>query len=375
MPVSKFLTVSFAADGTDLRLNFHHDQISARERAQRIFSDLGRNILIASASARMVIPDDESHGQPAAAPVASETLAALVMPFLVVSCKRDSSDVQVKGFPDSDAALSCIQEEGARPGRFAWSGPRLDIMIQPAVSPRSRNIHVSIDYDETPGSYRGVTAKLGDEEYRFASGDPEQDWARFLAWNECHPERCIVTSSVQHFVMDEPGWRMSFDDFGREALIREDRPEFRIDILVRELRQHFGSALEDDGLSQNVALVMAELDDHKGQILLGELVHISAGKEELGRRYQRCIYQDGQEEGWDMFGAGALDRAEEFAAAQRCAQGEDVTFIWTQVAPGELEERLSSAGAAALDQDLCLELRKHMPVFNQHLEMDTLSYV
>ena len=90
-------------------------------------------------------------------------------------------------------------------------------------------LHLSIDYDEAEASsYRGVVLSTsGKEHARWASGDPQADWASYLAWRDEQPSGAFAvleTSSVTHFLFDVPGWRMIEDGRGREIIVPEDRP-------------------------------------------------------------------------------------------------------------------------------------------------------
>lgn len=82
---------------------------------------------------------------------------------------------------------------------------------------------VSIDYDEgVPGSYRGVVIK-GDHTRRFMTGDPQADWASYLAHAKSHQLMIIETSSITHFVFDNEEWRFKMESDGIEYLVPEDR--------------------------------------------------------------------------------------------------------------------------------------------------------
>lgn len=89
--------------------------------------------------------------------------------------------------------------------------------------------HLSIDYDEdVPGSYRGVVlSKEKSEVQRWASGDPQADWAAYLAWAKAEKPLILETSSVTHFCFDNTEWRFVLDEDGHECLVPEDRPEWR----------------------------------------------------------------------------------------------------------------------------------------------------
>ncbi|MCW3783003.1 hypothetical protein [Defluviimonas salinarum] len=91
------------------------------------------------------------------------------------------------------------------------------------------HFHVNIDYDEgKPGSYRGVVVTRGGrEEERWSSGDPQADWAAYLAWGKAGGQLVLEGSSITHFVYDNPQWRFVEDADGHEVLVPEDRPGWR----------------------------------------------------------------------------------------------------------------------------------------------------
>lgn len=101
--------------------------------------------------------------------------------------------------------------------------------------------HVFIDYtvddDNNTWSYQGVRiAKSGDSGGTarvINSGDPIRDWLTYL--EEARKVRytfelagenvaIMETSSITHFLMDVPGYRMVEQD-GVEIMVEEDRPE------------------------------------------------------------------------------------------------------------------------------------------------------
>ncbi|MFX4300001.1 hypothetical protein [Pseudosulfitobacter pseudonitzschiae] len=88
--------------------------------------------------------------------------------------------------------------------------------------------HLSIDYDEdVEGSYRAVVLKLpSGEEKRFASGDPQADWAAYHAYARDQKLMVIESSSVTHFCFDNAEWRFALNEAGYEMLVPEDRPEW-----------------------------------------------------------------------------------------------------------------------------------------------------
>ncbi|MHA6346414.1 hypothetical protein [Roseivivax sp. CAU 1761] len=89
--------------------------------------------------------------------------------------------------------------------------------------------HLSIDYDEgVAGSYRGVVLTRGRKEVqRWASGNPQADWASYLAFARENRLLVLETSSVTHFCWDNPEWRFKEDAKGNEILVPEDRPEWQ----------------------------------------------------------------------------------------------------------------------------------------------------
>jgi hypothetical protein len=90
--------------------------------------------------------------------------------------------------------------------------------------------HLSIDYDEgVPGSYRGVVLK-GTATRRFMTGDPQADWADYIAYAKGRKMQVMETSSITHFVFDNVEWRFVLKEDGHEYLVPEDRPEWKDDI-------------------------------------------------------------------------------------------------------------------------------------------------
>lgn len=88
--------------------------------------------------------------------------------------------------------------------------------------------HLSIDYDETvKGSYRGIDLKqLDGDVRRFATGDPQADWAAYLVFAKTEEIMVLESSSITHFVMDEDQWRFVLDEDGFEILVPETRPGY-----------------------------------------------------------------------------------------------------------------------------------------------------
>lgn len=86
-------------------------------------------------------------------------------------------------------------------------------------------LHLSIYYDEdVKGSYRGIVLKSdGEEVKRFQSDSPQADWASYLDYAQTHQIRVLESSSITHFVFDNPEWRFREDSAGREVLVPEDR--------------------------------------------------------------------------------------------------------------------------------------------------------
>lgn len=88
--------------------------------------------------------------------------------------------------------------------------------------------HLSIDYTEGQlGSYRAVKlATEGATPILFQTGDPRADWAASREWIAEHEVLVCETSSVTHFVMDNPEWRMEIIEGKGEMLLREMRPNY-----------------------------------------------------------------------------------------------------------------------------------------------------
>lgn len=88
-----------------------------------------------------------------------------------------------------------------------------------------------IDHQEKRGTYDGVVIEFQDKQYRFISGNPVADYRAAIEKiqamvNEIHAEHPEITSipvmqssSLGHFVYDEPGFR--FDE--NDVLIRDPR--------------------------------------------------------------------------------------------------------------------------------------------------------
>lgn len=84
-------------------------------------------------------------------------------------------------------------------------------------------LHLSIDYDEEGSieSYQGFVVKDSDgtEIRRFNTGKPERDHKDFMSWAVSEEVKSIMySSSVDHFVMDIPGFKWIIDD-GIERLV------------------------------------------------------------------------------------------------------------------------------------------------------------
>jgi len=86
---------------------------------------------------------------------------------------------------------------------------------------------LSIEYDEgVPGSYRGVVL-TGTQTQRFMTGDPQADWAAYIAHAKNLKLSVIEASSVTHFVFDNDGWRFITKEDGCEYLVPEDKTEIQ----------------------------------------------------------------------------------------------------------------------------------------------------
>jgi hypothetical protein len=87
--------------------------------------------------------------------------------------------------------------------------------------------HLSIDYDEgVADSYRAICVKSDAGEKRFETGNPQEDWAAYLDWAKETGALVLESSSVTHFCFDNPEWRFTAGEDGREILVPEDRPEW-----------------------------------------------------------------------------------------------------------------------------------------------------
>lgn len=79
----------------------------------------------------------------------------------------------------------------------------------------SYSVFIGIDYDERrTGSYRGCTVEgPGDFSRTFATGDVVRDFHEAVVFADTHSKEhnapCMTRSSVDHFVMDTPGYRWS----------------------------------------------------------------------------------------------------------------------------------------------------------------------
>lgn len=226
-----------------------------------------------------------------------------------------------------------------------------------------KNIHVSIDHDERPGTYRGVVARRGSEEMRFFTGDPQRDWSAFMLWNECQTEPVVMTSSVDHFVMDEPGWRFVSDDFGRDSLIREDRPSYFADILIREARSHFDPDIFRGPGSLCLTLALAEAGQGRGHILLAYTSPPGLRGRSPFQVFQHSVYKDASGEAWDIDGADARGRCEDVQSTIMCRSGCPQDICWDPVTLAELPRFIQAGRIKAPDPKMVASLRQHIPVF------------
>lgn len=89
------------------------------------------------------------------------------------------------------------------------------------------NRFIDIEYDEdsgTPEAYKGVFVRSLEADVKtFASGDVVKDFADTTEWCRQNPisGRYMYSSSVDHFVMDVPGYSWDVDDLGREVIVKE----------------------------------------------------------------------------------------------------------------------------------------------------------
>ena len=87
------------------------------------------------------------------------------------------------------------------------------------------NRFINIGYDEASGDgYRGIEVANREKTLNtFATGDVVKDFADMVDWCAGNPisGRYMFQSSVDHFVMDVPGYRWEVDENGREVIRRE----------------------------------------------------------------------------------------------------------------------------------------------------------
>ena len=90
---------------------------------------------------------------------------------------------------------------------------------------RIKNIHISIDHDESDSleGYRGVVLReRGMVMARHYSGRPIVDWWTAFREAVATGDRLIFASSVDHFLHDVPGYRM-IEWHGVEVLVGDPR--------------------------------------------------------------------------------------------------------------------------------------------------------
>lgn len=76
-----------------------------------------------------------------------------------------------------------------------------------------KTVYVSIDHDESDqlSAYKGVIIDIDNKKKVFYSGDPVKDWKEAVEYTRKQkPDFAMMSSSVDHFVMDVPG--LGWDD-------------------------------------------------------------------------------------------------------------------------------------------------------------------
>lgn len=82
--------------------------------------------------------------------------------------------------------------------------------VQISVPGKLLRAFVSIEYDEAPDTYRGVRVEAMRDTgpaALFNSGDPVLDWREAMLFASRHYDYWMGSSSCDHFVMDQPGFR------------------------------------------------------------------------------------------------------------------------------------------------------------------------
>lgn len=249
-------------------------------------------------------------------------------------------------------------------GRYAWACV-LDrtLVHKPPSSARGfnagLNIHVRIDYDDAPGTYRGVEAHRGKEVTRFNSGDPIKDWEALRDWLPCQNSLVMMSSSVNDFLTDEPGYRMIETEDGFERMILEDRPGFESEILVRWARDNLGEHRFINGSCHDLALALHEQAGGAGELRVGYRVLLEERGDvvPLHESYSHMVYVDPEGEAWDIGGRHAITRWE-----RRLQVGEDPKtghikqVEWVSIEPERIPAFLQEWGGTS-DPDILDRLR------------------
>lgn len=93
-------------------------------------------------------------------------------------------------------------------------------------------LHLRIEYDH---EYKAIVlAESGGNIVRkWASGDPQKDWADYIGYAKEHTILVLESSSVTHFLWDVPGWRMIIKD-GHEMIVPEDCQEWDDHVVMKK---------------------------------------------------------------------------------------------------------------------------------------------
>lgn len=93
---------------------------------------------------------------------------------------------------------------------------------------------LAIDHDEAPNTYRGIIVKASPSSVgpagTFATGDPVCDFYDAVVFMNEFYDWHMVSSSVDHFVNDQPGYR--WDD--NTGLLIADISQLNVSLLGKE---------------------------------------------------------------------------------------------------------------------------------------------
>lgn len=69
------------------------------------------------------------------------------------------------------------------------------------------SMHAAVDYDENTGKYQGVRLTTVTGVHEWASGQPIRDWYQMMQHARSIQDVLLLSSSLQHFLWDVPGYR------------------------------------------------------------------------------------------------------------------------------------------------------------------------